>query len=250
MLKLDIPTSYLMRKVPKMGKKRVELKRIQNPSSRHATFSKRKNGLLKKAFELSLLCEAEVALIIFSETGKIHEFASNNDMAEILGKYRIHEESSSTETSSPTSLQNVKYHEAGLEKLQEKLTILQRKEKNLVGEDLESLTMKELQRFEKQLQMSIKKICQRKMIILSQSSKLLVQKIRSLEDEKKKLQTKLGTRGDSSTSAQENASVHQTNQLDLGLSTSLSGPSQLTGDGDSSHLRETEKSVIPDQTTN
>ena len=61
-----------------MGK-RVEMKRIQNPSSRHATFSKRKNGLLKKAFELSVLCDAEVALLIFSDTGKIYEFASNNE---------------------------------------------------------------------------------------------------------------------------------------------------------------------------
>ena len=61
-----------------MGK-RVEMKRIQNPSRRQVTFSKRKNGLLKKAFELSVLCDAEVGLLIFSETGKIYEFASNNE---------------------------------------------------------------------------------------------------------------------------------------------------------------------------
>ena len=61
-----------------MGKKKVETKRIQNPRSRQVTFSKRKNGLLKKAFELSVLCDAEVAVIIVSETGKIYEFASHN----------------------------------------------------------------------------------------------------------------------------------------------------------------------------
>jgi len=61
-----------------MGKKKLELKRIQNPVSRHGTFYKRKGGLLKKAFELSVLCDAEVALIIFSETGKIYEFASHD----------------------------------------------------------------------------------------------------------------------------------------------------------------------------
>lgn len=230
-------TSCLFSKSAKMGKKRVELKRIQNPSSRHATFSKRKNGLLKKAFELSVLCDAEVALIIFSETGKIYEFASNNDMTAILGKYRVHEEG--TETSSPTSLQNVKYHESGLEKLQEKLTALQKKEKNLIGEDLEVLTMKELQRLEKQLQIGIKRIGDRKMRIFSQSSKLLTHKVRALEDENKKLQTKIGTRGESSTSVQETAVVQQTN-LHLGLNTLPSRPSEMTGDGDNSQIGETE----------
>ena len=62
-----------------MGKKRVELKRIQNSGSRRATFSMRKNGLLKKAFELSILCDTEVALIIFSESGKINEFAGHSE---------------------------------------------------------------------------------------------------------------------------------------------------------------------------
>lgn len=53
------------------------MKRIENATSRQVTFSKRRNGLLKKAFELSVLCDAEVALIIFSPRGKLYEFASN-----------------------------------------------------------------------------------------------------------------------------------------------------------------------------
>eukprot|EP01018_Ginkgo_biloba_P002435 Gb_38365 [translate_table: standard] len=60
-----------------MRRGRVELKRIQNTINRQVTFSKRRNGLLKKAWELSILCDAEVALIIFSPTAKIHEFASH-----------------------------------------------------------------------------------------------------------------------------------------------------------------------------
>eukprot|EP01018_Ginkgo_biloba_P003070 Gb_38922 [translate_table: standard] len=60
-----------------MGRGRVELKRIQNRINRQVTFSKRRNGLLKKACELSILCDVEVALIIFSPTAKIHEFASH-----------------------------------------------------------------------------------------------------------------------------------------------------------------------------
>lgn len=53
------------------------MKRIENAASRQVTFSKRRNGLLKKAFELSVLCDAEVALIIFSPRGKLYEFASS-----------------------------------------------------------------------------------------------------------------------------------------------------------------------------
>lgn len=53
------------------------MKRIENATSRQVTFSKRRNGLLKKAFELSVLCDAEVALIIFSPRGKLYEFASS-----------------------------------------------------------------------------------------------------------------------------------------------------------------------------
>jgi hypothetical protein len=59
-----------------MVRGRTELKRIENPTSRQVTFSKRRNGLLKKAFELSVLCDAEVALIVFSPRGRLYEFAS------------------------------------------------------------------------------------------------------------------------------------------------------------------------------
>jgi MADS-box transcription factor len=60
-----------------MGRGRVELKRIENKINRQVTFSKRRNGLLKKAYELSVLCDAEIALIIFSSRGKLSEFGSS-----------------------------------------------------------------------------------------------------------------------------------------------------------------------------
>ena len=60
-----------------MGRGRVELKKIENKINRQVTFTKRRNGLLKKAYELSILCDAEVALIIFSARGKLYEFSSS-----------------------------------------------------------------------------------------------------------------------------------------------------------------------------
>ncbi|KAL8150494.1 hypothetical protein V2J09_020302 [Rumex salicifolius] len=46
-----------------MVRGKMQMKRIEKDSSRQVTFSKRRNGLLKKAFELSVLCDAEVALM-------------------------------------------------------------------------------------------------------------------------------------------------------------------------------------------
>lgn len=60
-----------------MVRGKTQMKRIENATSRQVTFSKRRNGLLKKAFELSGLCDAEVALIIFSPRGKLYEFSSS-----------------------------------------------------------------------------------------------------------------------------------------------------------------------------
>jgi hypothetical protein len=61
-----------------MGRGRVQLKRIENKISRQVTFSKRRTGLLKKAHEISVLCDAEVALIVFSTKGKLFEFSSDS----------------------------------------------------------------------------------------------------------------------------------------------------------------------------
>lgn len=60
-----------------MGRGKIEIKRIENSNSRQVTFSKRRTGLLKKAQELAILCDAEVAVIIFSNTGKLFEFSSS-----------------------------------------------------------------------------------------------------------------------------------------------------------------------------
>lgn len=67
-----------------MGRGRVQLKRIENKISRQVTFSKRRTGLLKKAHEISVLCDAEVALIVFSTKGKLFEYSSESRFILIL----------------------------------------------------------------------------------------------------------------------------------------------------------------------
>ncbi|GAA0172627.1 hypothetical protein LIER_26418 [Lithospermum erythrorhizon] len=60
-----------------MGRGKIAIRRIDNSTSRQVTFSKRRNGLLKKAKELGILCDAEVGVIIFSSTGRLYDFASS-----------------------------------------------------------------------------------------------------------------------------------------------------------------------------
>lgn len=59
-----------------MGRGKIEIKRIENPTNRQVTFSKRRGGLLKKANELAILCDAQVGVVIFSSSGKMFEYSS------------------------------------------------------------------------------------------------------------------------------------------------------------------------------
>jgi hypothetical protein len=61
-----------------MGRKKIKIARIKDDRNRNATFSKRKNGLVKKAIELSILCDCEVALVIFNSNGRLIQYSSGN----------------------------------------------------------------------------------------------------------------------------------------------------------------------------
>ncbi|KAL0751983.1 hypothetical protein Bca101_033986 [Brassica carinata] len=70
-----------------MGRKKLEIKPIENKSSRQVTFSKRRNGLIEKARQLSVLCDASVALLVVSASGKLYSFSSGVNLVKILDRY-------------------------------------------------------------------------------------------------------------------------------------------------------------------
>ncbi|XVE87047.1 hypothetical protein DITRI_Ditri18aG0084500 [Diplodiscus trichospermus] len=70
-----------------MGRVKIQLKKIENNNYRHITFAKRKRGLLKKAYELSTLCDVEVALILFSPAGKLFLFDGKKRVEETVARY-------------------------------------------------------------------------------------------------------------------------------------------------------------------
>jgi len=61
-----------------MGRRKIGIARIEDRRRRQTTFAKRKIGLIKKAAELSILCDAEISLIIFSPGGKLFVYASSS----------------------------------------------------------------------------------------------------------------------------------------------------------------------------
>ncbi|KAJ2719571.1 hypothetical protein GGI07_005127 [Coemansia sp. Benny D115] len=69
-----------------MGRKKIKIQTIKDERNRQVTFLKRKAGLLKKAYELSVLCDCEIAVIIFSSQNKLVQYASTN-MDKVLMRY-------------------------------------------------------------------------------------------------------------------------------------------------------------------
>ncbi|KAL2894299.1 Agamous-like MADS-box protein AGL12 [Bienertia sinuspersici] len=67
-----------------MARGKVQLKRIVNPVHRQVTFCKRRAGLLKKAKELSILCDADIGVFIFSPQGKLYELATKGYVYKFL----------------------------------------------------------------------------------------------------------------------------------------------------------------------
>ncbi|KAJ0031393.1 hypothetical protein Pint_13665 [Pistacia integerrima] len=68
-----------------MGRRKLTIKRLESMKARQTKYSKRKVGLLKKAKELSVLCDTDLALLMFSPTGKPSLFiAHNKDLSNVL----------------------------------------------------------------------------------------------------------------------------------------------------------------------
>ncbi|KAG5272371.1 hypothetical protein AALO_G00164770 [Alosa alosa] len=82
-----------------MGRKKIQIARIMDERNRQVTFTKRKFGLMKKAYELSVLCDCEIALIIFNSTNKLFQYAST-DMDKVLLKYTEYNEPHESRTNS------------------------------------------------------------------------------------------------------------------------------------------------------
>ncbi|KAG8076872.1 hypothetical protein GUJ93_ZPchr0006g45212 [Zizania palustris] len=138
-----------------MARERRAIRRIESAAARQVTFSKRRRGLFKKAEELAVLCDADVALIVFSSTGKLSQFASSS-MNEIIDKYTTHSKNLGKPDQQPSidlNLEHSKYSS-----LNEQLAEASLQLRQMRGEELEGLSVEELQRMEKNLEAGLQRV--------------------------------------------------------------------------------------------
>ncbi|XP_058005568.1 MADS-box protein FLOWERING LOCUS C isoform X1 [Hevea brasiliensis] len=163
-----------------MGRKKVELKRIEDKSSRLVTFSKRRNGLIKKARELSVLCDVEIGVIIFSSSGKLYEFCSNGSLDKILEEYERHLEG---ETASFKGANDRKILQVDFSRFKSYAELLQIVEMQLEGPNREHLSLTDLIKLENHFDAALTQTRARKTELMLESIKVLHKKEIMLKEE-------------------------------------------------------------------
>ncbi|XP_042374276.1 MADS-box transcription factor 2-like [Zingiber officinale] len=160
-----------------MGRGKIEIKRIENSTNRQVTFSKRRNGIIKKAREISILCEAQVSVVIFSSSGKMSEYCSpSTTLPKVLERYQ---------TNSGEKLWDAKHESLSveIERVKKENDNMQIELRHLKGEDLNSLYPKELIPIEEALQIGLTSVREKQMEIWKMHKK----NEKLLEEENKQL---------------------------------------------------------------
>ncbi|KAJ8467450.1 hypothetical protein OPV22_030002 [Ensete ventricosum] len=164
---------------------RVELRRVEDRISRQVRFSKRRSGLFKKAYELAVLCDAEVALVVFSPAGKLYEFSSILSLEKTIDRYQKFMKEERYFGKHDDQKQNSEQgfaHSEGNSKL---LEIVER----FFGTDFDKLNMDDLDGLENDICHALKWIRSRKNKLMMDSLGNLSSKEKSLLEERRLLQS-------------------------------------------------------------
>ncbi|XP_044494472.1 agamous-like MADS-box protein MADS1 [Mangifera indica] len=171
-----------------MGRGKVTLERIENTTNRQVTFSKRKNGILKKAYELSVLCDVEIAVLIFSPTGKLYQYASG-DVDQTIARYWSEVALLNPNKQSSKSVERIL--KGQMEELERSAQSLEERLRHLAGEDIFTLGLKELKKLERQLKSGVERIRSKKRRVVSEQLNHLKSRQRDLQEENTQLQKRL-----------------------------------------------------------
>ncbi|EMS58283.1 MADS-box transcription factor 55 [Triticum urartu] len=237
-----------------MARERRAIRRIESAAARQVTFSKRRRGLFKKAEELAVLCDADVALVVFSSTGKLSQFASSRhldtsgqfttiyvcvicSMNEIIDKYSTHSKNLGKSDQQPAidlNLEHCKY-----DSLNEQLAEASLGLRHMRGEELDGLSVGELQQMEKNLETGLQRVlCTKDRQFMQQISDLQ-QKGTQLAEENMRLKNQMHEVPTASTAVAEAENVvpEDAHSSDSVMTAVHSGSSQDNDDGSDISLK-------------
>ncbi|XP_075672944.1 MADS-box protein SVP-like isoform X1 [Castanea sativa] len=166
-----------------MTRRKIQIKKIDNMTARQVTFSKRRRGLFKKAFELSTLCDAEIGLMVFSATGKLYEYASSS-LQQVLERHQLHPDNLGKMDQPCLELQLENSTYTILSKEIEEQTHELRKIK---GEELHGMDIEELHKLEKDLEIGLRRVTETKGEKFLEEITALQQKEAQLMEENQRL---------------------------------------------------------------
>ncbi|TKW12422.1 hypothetical protein SEVIR_5G034800v4 [Setaria viridis] len=195
-----------------MGRGKIAIQRIDNRTNRQVTFSKRRSGLMKKARELAILCDADVGLIVFSCTGRLYEFTSSS-MKPIIERYQEAREDNNCRLLNPIS--EAKFWQMEVATLRQQVQNLQNNNRKLMGEELSDLTIRDLQFLQSQIEISLQSVRKKKEQLLAEEIMQLNKKGIVLQKENVELKKEV--------------SIAHQHKIEL---QKLSGESTSSGDGD------------------
>ncbi|KAJ3681423.1 hypothetical protein LUZ60_015912 [Juncus effusus] len=172
-----------------MARGKVQMRRIENPVHRQVTFCKRRGGLLKKAKELSVLCDAQIGIIIFSSHGKLYELSTNGTMDAMIERYKSASGDSQSEGSETTQSQEAE-QEAVM--LKQEINLLQKGLRYMYGNhSTEHMKLEELHILERYLEIWMCNIRSAKMEMIFQEIQSLKSKEGILKAANELLQEKI-----------------------------------------------------------
>ncbi|XP_039818968.1 MADS-box transcription factor 26-like [Panicum virgatum] len=154
-----------------MARGKVQIRRIENPAHRQVTFSKRRMGLLKKANELSVLCDADIGVIVFSPHGMMYELATNGNMQVLVERYKTafgETQGASRRKKKPQAIPQE------VLALTREIELLQKGLRYKYGEsDINHMSLGELHSLESNLEIWVQNIRSQKMQIMSMEIEML-----------------------------------------------------------------------------
>ncbi|XP_073276298.1 floral homeotic protein DEFICIENS isoform X1 [Primulina huaijiensis] len=159
-----------------MARGKIQIKRIENQTNRQVTYSKRRNGLFKKAHELTVLCDAKVSIIMISSTQKLHEYISpSSTTKQLFDQYQ--------------KAVGVDLWSSHYEKMQEHLKKLKEVNRNLrreirqrMGESLNDLDYHQMVNLIEDMDNSLRIIRERKYKVMGNQIETGKKKLRNVEE--------------------------------------------------------------------